>query len=90
MCSSSHCLTYTLDNNVSQNFRYRHRNTIHTDEVDEFEYIPAVNDDELKVIVIYRSPRRHVDISFHQILIVGYGFDEFSQPYWIIQCSYGK
>ncbi|WZZ49280.1 hypothetical protein YC2023_049387 [Brassica napus] len=39
---------------------------------------------------IYRSPRRHVDISFHQILIVGYGFDEFGQPYWIIQRSYGK
>ncbi|CAN6995974.1 unnamed protein product [Brassica rapa subsp. trilocularis] len=89
MCSLSHCLTYTLDNDVSQNFRCRHRDTIHTDEVDGFEYIPVVNDDELKAIVAHQ-PVRHVDISFYQILIVGYGFEEFGQPYWIIQCSYGK
>ncbi|KAF3505444.1 hypothetical protein DY000_02064408 [Brassica cretica] len=86
--------------------------TLMSDEVDGFEYIGAVNDNELRAIVvrqpvvgilrnvgpefgrigrgIYRSPTGSVDINFHQVLIIGYGTDEYGQPYWIIQNSYGE
>lgn len=40
---------------------------------------------------IYRSPSGDVDINFHQVLIIGYGYDDSNgKPYWIIQNSYGE
>ncbi|ESQ42712.1 hypothetical protein EUTSA_v10015038mg [Eutrema salsugineum] len=40
---------------------------------------------------IYRSPIGSLDVNFHQVLIVGYGFvDQYGKPYWIIQNSYGE
>ncbi|XP_019087658.1 PREDICTED: ervatamin-B-like [Camelina sativa] len=38
---------------------------------------------------IYRSPLDSVDRAFHQVLIIGYGFDSNNEPYWIIQNSHG-
>lgn len=39
---------------------------------------------------IYRSPLGIGDETFHQVLIIGYGFDINGKPYWIIQNSHGE